>query len=62
MRWKEWCRLWPRMTAAQLGTAWPDDSYCPRCDVYGHVEGSAYCNLLDEEEARKSREGLPLDE
>jgi len=50
MKWKEWAELWRKMGAKQLGTAFPFDVYCPRCDVFGHALASYYCGLLDDSE------------
>lgn len=29
-----------------LGTPFPNDTYCARCDVYGHAEGSPTCSRM----------------
>lgn len=37
-----------RAPVAGLGTARPDETYCPVCDVDGHAEGSPACQLFGE--------------
>jgi hypothetical protein len=35
----------PEGTAAFTGTSRPDDSYCSKCDVFGHEQGSGACHV-----------------
>lgn len=35
----------PEGTAAFTGTSRPDDTYCPKCDVFGHEQDSGACRV-----------------
>lgn len=37
---------WDNPGTRELGTDRPDDTYCPRCDVFGHAEDSPWCKRV----------------
>lgn len=57
------------MEQPDTGTSRPDDTYCPKCDVFGHALGSVACEVYQAEvevpyhEAQlkaKARDARPL--
>jgi hypothetical protein len=42
----------PEGCASFTGTDRPDDTYCPKCDVYGHAEGSGACAVYHANDGR----------